>query len=72
MEHMRRSLDPFADVTSAIEARHVEDRGGPAQLKEYESAYGVNPTYLAFVAKATVEMMRDYPWMTPRSGREAT
>jgi 2-oxoglutarate dehydrogenase E2 component (dihydrolipoamide succinyltransferase) len=31
--------------------------------KEYESAYGVNPTYLAFIARATVETLRDYPWV---------
>ena len=31
--------------------------------KEYESAYGVNPTYLAFIARATAETLRDYPWV---------
>ena len=31
--------------------------------KEYETAYGVNPTYLAFIARATVETLRDYPWV---------
>jgi 2-oxoglutarate dehydrogenase E2 component (dihydrolipoamide succinyltransferase) len=31
--------------------------------KEYQSAYGVNPTYLAFVARATVETLKDYPWI---------
>jgi 2-oxoglutarate dehydrogenase E2 component (dihydrolipoamide succinyltransferase) len=63
-EHMRRSLDTAAHVTSAIEvdfSRIVAARG--KLKKEYESAYGVNPTYLAFVAKATVETLRDYPYV---------
>jgi 2-oxoglutarate dehydrogenase E2 component (dihydrolipoamide succinyltransferase) len=63
-EHMRRSLDTGAHVTSAIEvdfSRIVAARG--KLKKEYESAYGVNPTYLAFVAKATVETLRDYPYV---------
>jgi pyruvate dehydrogenase E2 component (dihydrolipoamide acetyltransferase) len=63
-EHMRRSLDTSAHVTSAIEvdmSKVVEIR---RKLKpEYESAYGVNPTYLVFVARAVVETLRDYPWI---------
>jgi pyruvate dehydrogenase E2 component (dihydrolipoamide acetyltransferase) len=63
-EHMRRSLDTSAHVTSAIEvdmSRVVPIR---AKLKkEYEAAYGVNPTYLAFIARATVETLRQYPWI---------
>jgi 2-oxoglutarate dehydrogenase E2 component (dihydrolipoamide succinyltransferase) len=31
--------------------------------KEYEAAYGVNPTYLSFVARAAVETLKDYPWI---------
>src|SRR5213079_1822376 len=31
--------------------------------KEYQAAYGVNPTYLSFIARATVETLRDYPWV---------
>jgi 2-oxoglutarate dehydrogenase E2 component (dihydrolipoamide succinyltransferase) len=30
---------------------------------EYQKSYGVNPTYLAFVARAVVETLRDYPWV---------
>ena len=63
-EHMRRSLDTSAHVTSAIEvdmSKVVALRG--KLKKEYESAYGVNPTYLAFIARATVETLRDYPWV---------
>ncbi|HEX3455420.1 MAG TPA: 2-oxoglutarate dehydrogenase, E2 component, dihydrolipoamide succinyltransferase [Gaiellaceae bacterium] len=63
-EHMRRSLDTSAHVTSAIEvdmSKVVQIRG---QLKkEYESAYGVNPTYLAFIARATIDTLRDYPYV---------
>jgi pyruvate dehydrogenase E2 component (dihydrolipoyllysine-residue acetyltransferase) len=63
-EHMRRSLDTSAHVTSAIEvdvSRLVAIR---EQLKrEYQAAYGVNPTYLAFIARATVDTLRDYPYI---------
>src|SRR3712207_8770817 len=35
-----------------------------AKLKnEFQEAYGVNPTYLVFVAKAAIETLRDYPWI---------
>jgi pyruvate dehydrogenase E2 component (dihydrolipoyllysine-residue acetyltransferase) len=63
-EHMRRSLDTAAHVTSAIEvdfSRVVDVR--EKLKKEYQAAYGVNPTYLAFVAKASVETLRDYPYV---------
>jgi len=63
-EHMRRSLDTSAHVTSAIEVDFSRIVGVRGRLKkEYESAYGVNPTYLAFVAKASVETLRDYPYV---------
>ena len=63
-EHMRRSLDTAAHVTSAIEvdmSRVVEIRN---KLKpEYQKTYGVNPTYLIFVARAVVETLKKYPWV---------
>jgi 2-oxoglutarate dehydrogenase E2 component (dihydrolipoamide succinyltransferase) len=31
--------------------------------KDYEAAYGVNPTYLSFIARATVETLREYPYI---------
>jgi pyruvate dehydrogenase E2 component (dihydrolipoamide acetyltransferase) len=63
-EHMRRSLDTSAHVTSAIEVDMSKVVGIRKQLKqEYEAAYGVNPTYLSFVARATVETLREYPWI---------
>jgi 2-oxoglutarate dehydrogenase E2 component (dihydrolipoamide succinyltransferase) len=63
-EHMRHSLDTSTHVTSAIEV----DMTKVAQIrerlkKEYQSAYGVNPTYLAFIARATVETLRDHPYV---------
>jgi 2-oxoglutarate dehydrogenase E2 component (dihydrolipoamide succinyltransferase) len=63
-EHMRRSLDTSAHVTSAIEVDMSRVVAIRAKLKkEYQASYGVNPTYLAFVARATVETLRDYPWI---------
>jgi pyruvate dehydrogenase E2 component (dihydrolipoyllysine-residue acetyltransferase) len=63
-EHMRRSLDTSAHVTSAIEVDFSRVVAVRQRLKkEYQSAYGVNPTYLAFVAKASVETLRDYPYV---------
>jgi pyruvate dehydrogenase E2 component (dihydrolipoyllysine-residue acetyltransferase) len=63
-EHMRRSLDTAAHVTSAIEVDFSRIVAVRARLKkEYEAAYGVNPTYLAFVAQASVETLRDYPYV---------
>jgi pyruvate dehydrogenase E2 component (dihydrolipoamide acetyltransferase) len=63
-EHMRRSLDTSAHVTSAIEvdmSRVVEIRN---KLKpEYQKSYGVNPTYLIFVARAVTETLHEYPWI---------
>ena len=63
-EHMRRSLDTSAHVTSAIEvdmSRVVAER--ETLKKEYQESYGVNPTYLSFVAKAAVETLGDWPWV---------
>jgi len=63
-EHMRRSLDTSAHVTSAIEV----DMSMVVTLreklkKEYAESYGVNPTYLSFVARATIDTLREYPWI---------
>jgi pyruvate dehydrogenase E2 component (dihydrolipoamide acetyltransferase) len=63
-DHMRRSLDTSAHVTSAIEV----DMSRVVQLreklkKEYQASYGVNPTYLSFVARAAVETLKNWPWV---------
>jgi pyruvate dehydrogenase E2 component (dihydrolipoamide acetyltransferase) len=63
-EHMRRSLDTAAHVTSAIEvdlSRVVAAR--ETLKKEYQAAYGVNPTYLAFVARAAVQTLVNHPYV---------
>jgi pyruvate/2-oxoglutarate dehydrogenase complex dihydrolipoamide acyltransferase (E2) component len=63
-EHMRRSLDTSAHVTSAIEVDMSKVVAIRKKLKsEYQKSYGVNPTYLAFVSRAVVETLRDYPWI---------
>ena len=63
-EHMRRSLDTSAHVTSAIEVDMSRVVAAREKLKkEYQTSYGVNPTYLAFVAKASVETLKDWPYV---------
>jgi pyruvate dehydrogenase E2 component (dihydrolipoamide acetyltransferase) len=63
-EHMRRSLDTAAHVTSAIEVDLSRVVAIREKLKsEYQKSYGVNPTYLAFVARATVETLRNWPYV---------
>ena len=63
-DHMRRSLDTSAHVTSAIEVDMSAVVAIRTKLKpEYDKGYGVNPTYLAFVARAAVDTLRDYPWI---------
>jgi len=63
-EHMRRSLDTAAHVTSAIEVDMSKIVAARAALKkEFQSAYGVNPTYLAFVARAATDTLKDYPYV---------
>jgi pyruvate dehydrogenase E2 component (dihydrolipoamide acetyltransferase) len=63
-EHMRRSLDTAAHVTSAIEVDMSRVVAIREQKKaEFQKTYGVNPTYLAFVARATVETLKDYTYV---------
>ncbi len=63
-EHMRRSVDTAAHVTSAIEVDMSKVVAARETLKkEYQASYGVNPTYLAFVARATVDTLKDYPYI---------
>jgi 2-oxoglutarate dehydrogenase E2 component (dihydrolipoamide succinyltransferase) len=63
-EHMRRSLDTAAHVTSAIEVDMSRVVAAREQLKpDYQKNHGVNPTYLIFVARAVTETLRDYPWI---------
>ena len=62
-EHMRRSLDTSAHVDERDRGRHVTRRGVREKLKrEYQSSYGVNPTYLSFIARARSPPC-DCPWV---------
>jgi len=63
-DHMRRSLDTSAHVTSAIEVDMSRVVALRKKLKpEYERTHGVNVTYLAFIARAAVETLKEYPWI---------
>ena len=71
-EHMRRSLDTSAHVTSAIEVdmSRVVALRAEAQARATRRR-SVNVTYLAFVARATVDTLQDYPWVNGEiRGRE--
>jgi 2-oxoglutarate dehydrogenase E2 component (dihydrolipoamide succinyltransferase) len=63
MEHMRRSLDTAAHVTSAIEVDMARVVALRQKLKPELAAQGVNLTYLAFIARAAVDTIKDYPWI---------
>jgi pyruvate dehydrogenase E2 component (dihydrolipoamide acetyltransferase) len=61
---MRRSLDTAAHVTSAIEVDMSRVVALRERLKpEFQKSYGVNPTYLIFVARAVTDTLREYPWI---------
>jgi pyruvate dehydrogenase E2 component (dihydrolipoamide acetyltransferase) len=63
-EHMRRSVDTAAHVTSAIEVDFTKIVAARESLKkEFQANYGVNPTYLVYVAFATVKTLADYPYI---------
>ena len=63
-EHMRRSLDTSAHVTTVFEIDLSKVVAIRKKLKpEYEQSYGVNPTYLAFIASATIEAIKNWPWV---------
>src|SRR5438132_300908 len=63
-EHMRRSLDTSAHVTTVFEIDLSKVVAIRKKLKpEYERSYGVNLTYLAFIARATIEAIKNWPWV---------
>jgi pyruvate dehydrogenase E2 component (dihydrolipoamide acetyltransferase) len=63
-EHMRRSLDTSAHVTTVFEIDLSKVVAIRKMLKpEYERSYGVNLTYLAFIARATIEAIKNWPWV---------
>ncbi len=61
MEHMRRSVDTAAHVTSAVEVDMSRVVALRQKLKPEVAAQGVNLTYLAFITRAAVETLKDYP-----------
>jgi pyruvate/2-oxoglutarate dehydrogenase complex dihydrolipoamide acyltransferase (E2) component len=63
MDHMRRSLDTAAHVTSAIEVDMARVVALRTKLKPELAGQKVNLTYLAFIARATVDTILDYPWV---------
>jgi 2-oxoglutarate dehydrogenase E2 component (dihydrolipoamide succinyltransferase) len=63
-DHMRRSLDTAAHVTSAIEVDMSRVVAIRTRLKgEFAASHGVNLTYLAFVSRATVETLVEWPFI---------
>jgi len=63
-EHMRRSLDTSAHVTQVFEVDMDRVVALRAQLKnEYDRSYGVRLTFLPFIARATVETIKNWPWV---------
>jgi len=63
-EHMRRSLDTSAHVTTVFEIDLSKVVAIRNRLKpEYQQSYGVNPTYLSFIARATIEAIKNWPWV---------
>jgi pyruvate dehydrogenase E2 component (dihydrolipoyllysine-residue acetyltransferase) len=66
-EHMRRSLDTSAHVTTVFEIDMSKVVAIREKLKaEYQASYGVNPTYLSFIGRATVEAIRNWPWVNTK------
>jgi 2-oxoglutarate dehydrogenase E2 component (dihydrolipoamide succinyltransferase) len=63
MDHMRRSIDTAAHVTSAIEVDMARVVALRAKLKPELATQKVNLTYLSFIARATVDTILDYPWI---------
>jgi 2-oxoglutarate dehydrogenase E2 component (dihydrolipoamide succinyltransferase) len=63
-EHMRRSLDTAAHVTSAIEVDMSKVVAIRARLKpEFDERHGLKLTYLPFVARAATDTLLAYPWI---------
>ena len=63
-EHMRRSLDTSAHVTTTFEVDLSKVVSIREKLKkEYAERHGVKLTYLAFIARGTVDAISKWPWM---------
>jgi 2-oxoglutarate dehydrogenase E2 component (dihydrolipoamide succinyltransferase) len=62
-DHMRRSLDTSAHVTTAFEIDMSRITTLRTELKPDFAERGVNLTYLAFIARATVDTLEHWPWL---------
>jgi 2-oxoglutarate dehydrogenase E2 component (dihydrolipoamide succinyltransferase) len=63
-EHMRRSIDTSAHVTTTFEVDLSRVVAIREKLKrEYEDRHGVKLTYLSFIARATIDAIDKWPWM---------
>ncbi len=63
-EHMRRSLDTSAHVTTTFEVDMSKVVAIRNKLKgEYQERHAVKLTYLPFIARATVDAIGKWPWM---------
>jgi pyruvate dehydrogenase E2 component (dihydrolipoamide acetyltransferase) len=63
-EHMRRSLDTSAHVTTTFEVDMSKVVAIREKLKkEYAERHGVKLTYLPFIARATIDAIGNWPWM---------
>ena len=63
-DHMRRSLDTAAHVTSAIEVDMTRVVAIRNKLKsDFAASHGVKLTYLAFISRATVETLVEWPYI---------
>ena len=63
-EHMRRSLDTAAHVTTTFEVDMARVVAAREKLKrEFQEKHGVKLTYLPLIARATIDTIGDWPWM---------
>jgi pyruvate dehydrogenase E2 component (dihydrolipoamide acetyltransferase) len=62
-EHMRRSLDTSAHVTNVSEVDFTRVAEIRRKLKPEYEKQGVNLTFLAFIGRAIVDTIADWPWM---------
>jgi pyruvate dehydrogenase E2 component (dihydrolipoamide acetyltransferase) len=62
-EHMRHSLDTAAQFTFVAECDMTDLAAHRAALRERASAAGVKLTYLAYIVKALVASLREFPML---------
>ena len=63
-DHMRRSLDTSAHVTTTFEVDMSKVVAIREKLKrEYQERYEVRLTYLPLIARATIDAIGKWPWM---------